>query len=181
MKLIFAFNLIYCVCFIGVCLAALGAACSDVRTMTIPNVCSVVIMGLFVIGYGALALSGGVVAPWWSYVSSLLIVFVVTLGMFVVGAIGGGDSKFAASCALWVGLKGLVSFLLVMMVVGMVLAVFALVLRNRVVFARVAPDSWVGRVQRGESAIPYGVAITSGLFAGVSAGGGLGPLMAFFY
>lgn len=157
------------------------AGVSDFRSMTIPNFYSLLVIALFIPAYSALALAGGLPAPWWSYVSSFFIIFLVTLAMFFVGAIGGGDSKFAAACALWVGLQGLMSFLLVMMIVGMVLAIFALVLRNRIVFTRVAPGGWIDRVQGGESAIPYGVAITCGLAAGLYAGGMLGPVMSFFH
>lgn len=175
------FSIIYSACLLGVCLAALGAALSDIRSMTIPNMYSVAILSLFLLGYSALAFAGVDSTPWWSHASSLLIVFLITLGMFSVGAIGGGDSKFATVCALWVGLQGLMHFLLVMMIVGMVLAILALILRNRVVFARAMPGGWIDRVQKGESAIPYGFAIMCGLGAGLYAGGMLGPAMSFYH
>ncbi|WP_435641191.1 A24 family peptidase [Micavibrio aeruginosavorus] len=181
MDFTFALTLVYGFCLLGAILTAIGAAWSDIRSMTIPNYYSIIIIGLFIMGYGALALAGAALAPWWSYASSMLIVFLVTLVMFLAKAIGGGDSKFGAACALWVGLQGLMPFLLVMMIVGMVLGILALVLRHRVVFARVVPGGWIDRVQKGESAIPYGVAIMFGLAAGVYAAGMQGPLMAFFH
>ena len=181
MDFTFILTIIYGFCLLGASLAAAGAAWSDLQSMTIPNFYSLIIIGLFVAGYAALAALDADIFPWWSYVASMLIIFLVTLIMFFVKAIGGGDSKFGAACALWVGLQGLMPFLLVMMVVGMLLGVFALVLRNRIVFARVVPGGWIDRVQNGEGAIPYGVAITGGLGAGLQAGGLLEPLLAFFH
>lgn len=181
MDITFALLIVYAVCALGALCVALGAAWSDWRSMTIPNCYSVIMIGLFCLGYGALALAGAAPAPWWDYVTSMAIVFFVTLVMFLVKAIGGGDSKFGAACALWVGLGGLMPFLLVMMLVGMVLGVCALLMRNRVVFSRVVPGGWVDRVQRGQNAIPYGIAITFGWLAGVPAGGLLDSLMAFFH
>lgn len=177
----FSFKIFYDFCLLGACLVAISAAFSDIRSMTIPNFYSLIVIALFPVAYSFLVLAGAVSAPWWSYVSSFFIIFLVTLAMFLVGAIGGGDSKFAAACALWVGLQGLMSFLLVMMIVGMILAIFALVLRNRIVFTRAIPGGWIDRVQKGEGAIPYGVAITCGLAAGLYAGGMLGPVMSFFH
>lgn len=181
MSAIFFLNTVSVVCLLGVCIISVLAAVSDLRSMTIPNFYSLIVIVLFPVAYGFLVLTAATPAPWWSYVSSFFIIFLVTLAMFLVGAIGGGDSKFAAACALWVGLQGLVVFLLVMMIVGMVLAIFALVLRNRIVFARAMPGGWIDRVQKGESAIPYGVAITCGLGAGLYAGGMLDPAMSFFH
>jgi prepilin peptidase CpaA len=137
---------------------------SDLKGMVIPNSYSVIVVAAFVLTYGALWLFGreDVFMHIGSHVLAALIVFLVTLVMFAVRAIGGADSKLATAFALWCGIPGLYPFLFYMSVVGGVLAFVALGLRKWKPVKNPPQDSWFARAQAGESKIPYGVAIVFG-------------------
>ncbi len=143
------------------------AALSDIRGMIIPNMYSGIIIGAFFLCYGLLWFGGrdDVFAPFMSHILSGLIVFGVTLAMFMGKAIGGGDSKLATAYAFWLGLKGLIPFIFYMSVVGGLLGLAALALKKWQPVKDPKPDSWIAKVQAGESKVPYGVAIVIGALA----------------
>ncbi|HRC27015.1 MAG TPA: hypothetical protein PKX87_06260, partial [Alphaproteobacteria bacterium] len=85
-----------------------------------------------------------------------------TLWMFATGMIGAGDSKLGTAFALWVGLKGLPVYLFFMAVAGGFLGLATLVLRRRALWPKAPEGSWIARAQRGESVVPYGIAIVTG-------------------
>lgn len=150
-----------------VCVAigtGLLAGFSDFRGMTIPNQYSLVVMGAFLCAFGAFALTGreGIFLPIGSHLLSAGIVFGVTLWMFAAGMIGAGDSKLGTAFALWTGLQGLPVYLFFMAVSGGVLGVATLILRRRRLWPGAPEGSWIGRAQRGESVVPYGIAIVLG-------------------
>jgi len=159
--------LVFLVSLFLVCGSGVLAALSDLRGMTIPNFYSVIVLGAFVFCYVALWLGGrdDVFSPLLSHLLALLIVFFVTLAMFMANMMGAGDSKLASALALWVGMKGLMPFVVYMTVVGGLLALVALVLRRWAPIKDPKPDSWVAQVQSGASKVPYGVAIVLGALA----------------
>ncbi|MEZ5814156.1 MAG: prepilin peptidase [Alphaproteobacteria bacterium] len=140
------------------------SALSDVRGMRIPNLHSGIIIGAFVVCYGLLWLGGrdDVFAPLGSHLLGGLVVFGVTLAMFMGGVFGGGDSKLASAFSVWLGLKGLIPFVFYMSVAGGLLALAALALKKWKPVKNPKPESWIARVQAGESKVPYGVAIVMG-------------------
>ncbi|NBX65421.1 MAG: hypothetical protein EBQ96_00270 [Proteobacteria bacterium] len=100
---------------------------------------------------------------------SALIVFVVTAIFFFFRMFGGGDAKILAALALWFTPAQLPGFLIVMTLAGGVLGVIAIVLKKSGVLPKLeasAPkifgpsDGWLASLSRGETVVPYGVAIT---------------------
>ncbi len=143
------------------------AAYSDIRGLKIPNLYSVLIISAFLFTFGMLSVFGraDVFSSPLSHGLGALIVFLVTMVMFALGGLGGADSKLGTAFALWVGVRGLFPFLFYMSLCGGILALTALALKKWPVFKSAAPESWVGRVQAGESKVPYGVAIVFGALA----------------
>lgn len=152
---------------LGVLGLAAMAAYSDLRAMVIDNAYSLIIAGAFVLCYGVLFLSGkaDILAPLWSHLIAGLLMFIVTFILFAVGMLGGGDSKIASALALWLGLKGLPIFLLIMTLIGGVLGVIALILARHPLLKNPQEGSWIARAQAGESKVPYGIAIFGGVLA----------------
>ena len=157
------FIVIFCaIVALGFCMAS---AWSDWNGMVIPNVYPAGVLLSFVIAYGATY----ALAPDITYFSSLkshLIalgaIFGVTFILFSLRMIGAGDSKLAAVVALWVGLEGLMTFLFFMGIVGGLLGLVALYIQKAKPAKEPSEGSFVDRVQKGESAVPYGIAIAIG-------------------
>jgi prepilin peptidase CpaA len=141
------------------------SAISDYKGLIIPNRYSVIIILSFFMGYLALYL-GGVntqfMEPILTHALSALLVFFVTFIMFALNVWGAGDSKLSLAFALWVGLKGVVSFIFIMTIFGGVLGLLALIIKKKNLFKGAAKGSWPDRVNNGENAVPYGIAISFG-------------------
>lgn len=136
------------------------ACVSDVRTMRIPNMHSVVIAAAFVVAFAASPESFP--GKWWFYPAALAIMFAITFGMFAKGMIGGGDAKLGSALALWVGLQGLVPYVFWMAIAGGLLGVVSLFIKKSKRFAGLSPENWIAQVQEGRNAVPYGIAISAG-------------------
>jgi len=132
---------------------------SDVRALRIPNTYVLVILGAFV---PAFALSPESFGLWWHPFAAAAIFLVITYVMFVYRMLGAGDAKMGAALALWVGLPGLMAYVMYMAIVGGVLGVASLIIRKRKPFKNPREGGWVATVQAGGNAVPYGIAITAG-------------------
>ncbi len=143
------------------------AGLSDFRGLTIANIYSVIVGASFAVCFGVLWLAGrdDVLAPLLSHGLAALVVFAVTAGMFAMKALGAADSKLATVYALWVGLGGLVAFLFYTTLFGGVLALIGLGIKKWKPFDRVQEGNWIDRLQKGESKLPYGIAIFLGALA----------------
>lgn len=136
---------------------------ADVTSLRIPNKYSLIILGCFL---PAWLFTPEAFGPLPHHLLAMVIMFVLTYVMFCQGMIGGGDSKLATALAVWTGLKGLVPFIFYMALAGGVLGLISLFfLRNSKVFKNPPPGSWVEQAQNGRSAIPYGIAISFGVWA----------------
>jgi prepilin peptidase CpaA len=125
------------------------ASYSDVRDRRIPNWTIVAIAVLFI----PWTLVGGI--PVFSSLEAGLVAFLISCPLYVVRVVGAGDSKLLTVTALFVGADRLIFFLVWVALVGGMIAVASLALRQARAmgfFATVAPLS----VERG---VPYGVAI----------------------
>jgi prepilin peptidase CpaA len=151
--------------FSAVSAAGMGllAAHSDYRGLTIPNRYALLVILCFAVAYGAAHLAGApVFAPLSSHLLSAGLTLAVTVVLFALRVVGGGDSKLATAFALWLSARTLVVFLFYMSFFGGVLGLLALALRKWKPVAQPRPGSWIARVQEGQSAVPYGIAIVCG-------------------
>jgi prepilin peptidase CpaA len=85
-------------------------------------------------------------------------VLVAGFALFARGWIGGGDAKFAAVIALWLGTEGLYDFLVITTLAGAGLAIFLLAMRRapKVIHR---PPQWLARLSNPREGAPYGVAM----------------------
>lgn len=173
--------MIFLIVFLSCLFIAIGtgilAGWSDFRGMTIPNLYSAMIIVAFIVAWSAsqLTQSPPVFSGLGSHLLAALVMFAATYGMFAAGMIGAADSKIGTAFALWVGVKGLVPFLFFMTLAGGVLGGIALVLRRKTLWPGAPEGSWVARVQKGENAVPYGMAIGVGALAAMISARYLSP------
>src|SRR5690606_6289682 len=107
--------------------AMIFGALWDLTTMTIPNVLTAALAAAF----SPLALLAGF--GWQEHglhVGAGVLMLVVGMALFAFGWIGGGDAKFVAAIALWIGWADLLIYLLVASVLGGALTLFILFFRS---------------------------------------------------
>lgn len=137
---------------VALSIAGLYAAWSDIRWRKLPNVLCLAVAAM---GTVAVAYSGGL-----SLVASSLahaaLALTIGIGLFSLGAIGGGDGKYYAATAAWFPLAAGMTLLLWVSLAGMGLFIIWFAwrrLRGIKVRARATEDS---------EKFPYGVAIAAG-------------------
>jgi len=126
------------------------AAAIDVKERRIPNWTVLAVAGLFV--------GWAIAGPSVSLLGSLeaaLVMFLLTVGLYLMKVVGAGDSKLVSAVALFVGIQHLPLFVLMMSLAGGAIALFMLALSPRRVLAIIQTR---GQVGFGRS-VPYGVAI----------------------
>ncbi|MEL6727721.1 MAG: prepilin peptidase [Pseudomonadota bacterium] len=147
---------LFVISFFALCLLA---ALIDLETLTIPNWLN---GWLAFLAIPALILA----APGWDVAGVHLLVgaiaFIVTVGLFFLGAFGGGDAKFIPAVILWIGPAGAMPFLFATAIAGGILTILVVLARYAVPYY-FTPGFGVATFteQRG---IPYGVAIAAGAF-----------------
>jgi len=143
--------------------ALVYAVVSDVRTLTVPNWTSI----LIVICYLASALVAG------SPPSAVAVHLAVGMGLLVVGALlfargvmGGGDAKILAAAGTWVGLDNLLPYLVIVAFAGGILAI-AVLISNKLGNRKAGEDGKETATEREgmKAPVPYSVAIGIGAVA----------------
>jgi len=135
------------------------AAIYDVMTMTIPNRLSLLLLATFVLA--ALLVSFG----WYEtalHLAAGALVLAVGIGLFAAGWVGGGDVKFAAGTALWLGFGQLLEYLFISALAGGVLTLLILVMRRMPLPAVAQNWVWLERLHNPTNGVPYGVALAFG-------------------
>jgi prepilin peptidase CpaA len=135
------------------------AAAFDLATFTIPNLLSLAIAVAFVVFGLVVGIAPGAFA---FHLLAGLIALVAGFALFAFGYIGGGDAKLFAATALWFGMHDLLGYVLASSVLGGLLTVALLMLRQWPLPAGLARCDWIIRLHEKSSGIPYGVALASG-------------------
>jgi prepilin peptidase CpaA len=134
------------------------AAASDLLTMTIANRISIIL----VIGFAVVAVLGGLsgaVLLW--HLAAGAAVLAVGFLCFACKWIGGGDAKFAATTALWLGFGNLFDYLICASILGGALTLLILLFRARSLPSALAGSEWAQRLHRHDAGIPYGIALSA--------------------
>ena len=137
----------------------LAAAASDLASFTIPNFLTLAVAACFL---PFLALAHLPLAMVAAHLGAGLAGLVLGFGLFALGYIGGGDAKLFAGIALWLGLHDLAAYALAASVLGGLLTLTILGLRQLPLPALAARQDWILRLHGEKSGIPYGVALAAG-------------------
>jgi prepilin peptidase CpaA len=139
---------------------AIVAALKDATSYTIPNWISMALIAAFV---PAAAVSGASLPAIGLCLVAGACGLLLGMGMFAAGWIGGGDAKLFAASALWIGVSGSVTFMLVTGLAGGVVTLVILALRTGWIAPIVAGGpAWLRKLCAHGGDLPYGVAIAVG-------------------
>ena len=131
------------------------AAVTDFLTMTISNRLSLALLA----GWLVLAPFSGMTWPafGWSLAGGGL-VFAVGFGCFAAGWVGGGDVKFAAVVALWLGWDHLLEYAVLFSLYGGLLTLAALSLSKLIEPLPILQVGFLNRFNQ-HRRVPYGIAL----------------------
>ncbi|WP_436643527.1 A24 family peptidase [Microbaculum sp. FT89] len=132
------------------------AASLDFFTMTIPNRLTIAFAVLF---FPAAYFAGLAPAEIGMHVAAGGAMLVVSFAFFAFGWIGGGDAKFVAAVALWLGWSNLLEYALLFSILGGALTLIILSVRRYPLPFALSRADWAVRLHDSESGIPYGIAL----------------------
>jgi len=134
------------------------AAGWDLASFTIPNFLSLALAGTFVLFALTLRFS-----PFLAGLHLLAGFIGLALGftLFALGYIGGGDAKLYAAVGLWLGPHDLLIYSFVAAILGGVLTLAILGLRQLPLPAGLTRQDWILKLHDERSGIPYGVALAA--------------------
>lgn len=140
-------------------LMVMAAGISDFFTFKIPNWLNALI-ALSVIPFVVyLGMPLEVFA--WHVVAGLLF-FVIGLGLFAGGLIGGGDAKMLAACALWIGWDRLMEFGVITVLAGGALVMAMTAWQFLSTRKDAGLLAWAKSFLGKQPQLPYGIAIAAG-------------------
>lgn len=134
------------------------AALSDLFTMTISNRISILLIIAFLPLALMAGLSGEAIAI---HIACGVGVLVLTFTMFAFGWIGGGDAKLAAATAIWMGFDHLADYGLYSAMLGGLLTLALLSLRQVPLPSFALNVVWVERLHDRATGVPYGIALAA--------------------
>ena len=134
----------------------IGAAVSDLFTMTIPNRLAIGLTAAFFVFALALRMPPAAIGM---HVFAAIAVLAVTFGLFAFGWIGGGDAKLAAATALWMGWENLADYLLISTLIGGALTLLILYMRKWPLPVSLLRQDWIARLHDKATGVPYGIAL----------------------
>ncbi|MEZ5953338.1 MAG: prepilin peptidase [Hyphomonas sp.] len=144
------------VVFLALCVFA---ALHDIHSLKIPNWLNLTLAGLFI---PAAVVSGLPLEVLGGHLLVGLAAFLVAFGLFAFNIFGGGDAKMIPAVMLWVGPAAWVEFVMGMAISGGILALIVLMVRKTVP-AVMVPGAIRAPFEE-KAGVPYGVAITAGVF-----------------
>jgi prepilin peptidase CpaA len=132
------------------------AAFSDLFTMTISNIVSIILAVSFFL---LAALFGLSLADIGMHIACGFGVLALTFFFFTRGWVGGGDAKLASGTALWLGFDHLLDYGLYAALMGGALTLAILVLRKWPLPSMLSARQWILRLHDRASGVPYGIAL----------------------
>lgn len=133
------------------------AAWSDLFTMTISNLVSLALVGIFLVMASATHM--GTADLVLGHMSAGLAVLCLTFLFFARGWIGGGDAKLAASTAVWLGWSNLLDYGFAASLLGAGLTLAILFMRQRILPGFLMDRAWIARLHASGNGVPYGIAL----------------------
>ena len=139
-------------------LVMIVAAVSDLLSMTISNR----LTAGFALGFLAVAVYCGIGAEQIAlHLSAGFAMLTLGFGCFAFGWIGGGDAKFLAATAVWLGWSPLFEYALYASLFGGALTL-AIVMARKVPMPKfLQRQAWAARLHNASQGIPYGVAMAA--------------------
>lgn len=134
------------------------AASSDLLTMRISNRLVLLLAAAFVVIALLVGLSLTDMAIQAAFALGVL---VVAFAFFAFGWIGGGDAKFAAATALWLGGDLLLPYVVYAGLFGGALTLVVLLLRRAPLTPQIAGAAWLARLHDPKAGVPYGIALAA--------------------
>ena len=138
----------------------------DTTKYIIPNW----VVGLLLLVYPMAVATSQVNTNWTMSVLGALTVLVLGYVIFLRRLMGAGDIKLLTVCSLWVGLNGIVDFLVLVALGGGALAVVVLGIRKMMPFINKSKDTKIPRIFCDNEPVPYGIAIAFGFLYMMCAG-----------
>jgi prepilin peptidase CpaA len=136
----------------------LAGAVNDLRRYEIPNW----LPALLAAGFVVLAVGTGMA---WSDIAWSFAVAALTLAagfvLFILRALGGGDTKLMAAAALWTGSDQILVFVLATAIFGGAMALCLLVYRRLPVPSALSRNAILKRLHDADGPIPYAVPIAA--------------------
>ncbi|MEL6287785.1 MAG: prepilin peptidase [Pseudomonadota bacterium] len=135
------------------------AGAMDLFTMTIPNRISICLVAGFLIYAPMTGLSLYDIGL---HIACGILILALTVGMFELGWMGGGDAKILSAISLWFGFTHLGSFLMLVCILGGLLTLALLMFRKFPLPGAWVRQAWLNRLHHPKTGIPYGISIAAG-------------------
>ncbi|VAV89013.1 Type IV prepilin peptidase TadV/CpaA [hydrothermal vent metagenome] len=132
------------------------AAWRDVVSMTIPNWVSLALLGLFLVAAPLIGLS------WTEFGLHMAVglgALLLTILMFALRWIGGGDAKLFAAAALWMGWPDILPYALIAALIGGLFSVLLIFARKTALPPVLYTQKWSANLLKKDGDMPYGVAL----------------------
>lgn len=146
----------FALCFFPGLMALAGSM--DLFTMTIPNKISLALLAGFLV---FAPLSGLGVSDIGLHVACGAVVICVTILLFAMGWMGGGDAKIFAAASVWFGFGYVISFLVAAAIAGGALTILLLAFRKLPMPQILIRQVWIDRLHHPDTGVPYGIAIAA--------------------
>lgn len=138
------------------------AAWLDLLTMKIPNRFVIAFAALFFVAAFAIGMPPQTIAM---HIGAGVAMLVVSFLLFIPGWIGGGDAKFFAATAMWLGWQPLLEYALLSSIFGGGLTLLIVVSRAYPLPEFLVRQEWAYRLHHPKTGVPYGIAMAvAGLF-----------------
>lgn len=134
------------------------AAASDLLTMRISNRLVLALVAAF---FAVAVVVGMPLQELAMHAALALLVLVVAFAFFAFGWIGGGDAKFAAATALWLGGELVLIYIVYAGLFGGALTMAILALRRLPLTPLIAGTGWLARLHDAKEGVPYGIALAA--------------------